>query len=199
MGEWNEPPAKRAKTQIKTVIRERPEPRPKAAKAGAKKASKPKAASRPKKQAASSSVPASERRRSGRSHKVSDYKERDDAADEEEMLDGVAEWEYGNDADSSDADRDPEASDDASDEEAAAEDGEDGEGDEDDEGSAEEEEEPAPSGRNSQKASAAKARVKPTVKASVLAQLEKSKKATQTRGRRGAKDSLEMDVDDDDE
>lgn len=197
MGEWNEPPAKRAKTQIKTVIRERPEPRPKAAKAGAKKASKPKAASRPKKQAASSSVPASERRRSGRSHKVSDYKERDDAADEEEMLDGVAEWEYGNDADSSDADRDPEASDDASDEEAAAEDGEDG--DEDDEGSAEEEEEPAPSGRNSQKASAAKARVKPAVKASVLAQLEKSKKATQTRGRRGAKDSLEMDVDDDDE
>ncbi|POR37911.1 Sister chromatid cohesion protein pds5 [Tolypocladium paradoxum] len=183
VSEWNEPPAKRAKTQIKTVIRERSEPKPKAAKAGAKKVSKPKAASRPKKQAAASSVPASERRRSGRAHKVSDYKERDDAADEEEMLDGVAEWEYDNDGDSSEADRDPQASDDASDEEAAADD------DEDDEGSAEEDEEPAPSGRNGQKASAAKARTKTAV----------SKKATQTRGRRGAKDEFEMDVEDDNE
>ncbi|PHH63204.1 hypothetical protein CDD81_6156 [Ophiocordyceps australis] len=90
-------PAKRAKTQAKATAREKG-PGKAAAGKGAprkKKPTKTKTVSRSKKPSASSPVlPDSERRRSSRAHKVSDYKERDDADDEEEMLDGVAEWDY---------------------------------------------------------------------------------------------------------
>ncbi|KAG5933666.1 hypothetical protein E4U53_000919 [Claviceps sorghi] len=87
--------AKRAKTQMKTVIREK---KPKTTKgSSSKKNAKVKKATKPRKQKEEASpVAPSERRRSGRAHKVSDYKERDDADDEEEMLEGVAEWDYDN-------------------------------------------------------------------------------------------------------
>ncbi|KAF4581852.1 Armadillo-type fold protein [Ophiocordyceps camponoti-floridani] len=90
MNDASEPPAKRTKGLVKTTTRDRTEAK---SKSGPKKASKPKTTPRAKK-ASSPAVPASERRRSSRVHKVSDYKERDDADDEEEMLDGVAVWDY---------------------------------------------------------------------------------------------------------
>ncbi|OAQ89068.1 bimD protein [Purpureocillium lilacinum] len=191
MGDGSEPAPKRAKTQIKTVIREKGEPKTKAAKAIKKKVAKPKS-SRPKKQAASSPpIPEADRRRSGRSHKASNYKERDDQDDEEEMLDGVAEWTYEGEGDSSD--EGPEASEESGGEEEAADD------DGGDESEEEEEAAPASSRKNGQKAKPRTA----AVKASVLAQLGKGKKASSARargGRRGAaRDSSDMDVDDDDE
>ncbi|KAI0180021.1 armadillo-type protein [Hypoxylon sp. FL1284] len=55
-----------------------------------------KALSRSKKAAASSSPPldSADRRRSGRSKKNSSYIERDSSEDDEDMLEGVAEWDY---------------------------------------------------------------------------------------------------------
>lgn len=79
--------------QIKATIRSKTEPKVKVTKTTAKKTSKGKTAParRPKEV---SPVALAERRRSGRAHKVSDYKERADSDDEAEMLDGVAEWDY---------------------------------------------------------------------------------------------------------
>ncbi|OTA99180.1 hypothetical protein M426DRAFT_325376 [Hypoxylon sp. CI-4A] len=70
---------------------------PKAAKASSKKAAKSsKASSKPKKPARSSSpvTDSVDRRRSGRSKKNSTYIERDSSEDDEDMLEGVAEWDY---------------------------------------------------------------------------------------------------------
>ena len=53
--------------------------------------------SRPKKakaKRASPDIPPEERRQSSRRKRVSTYTERDSSEDDEEMLDGVAEWEY---------------------------------------------------------------------------------------------------------
>lgn len=186
MSEWGDPPAKRARTQIKAVIRERGESKAKAAKAGKKKAAAKPRTARPKKQAAASMVPEPERRRSGRSHKASNYKERDDRDDEEEMLDGVAEWTYEDEGGSSDeTDRDPDAGEGSEDEEEAA-DGTDESADE----------APASSRRNGQKTRARPA----AVRASALAQLDKGKRpaAGRARGRRAARGSSDMDEDDDD-
>jgi len=81
-------PSKKIKNQIKTVIREKPVPKT----AAKKKSAKPK----PKKKDndGSPSVPVSERRRSGRSHLSSNYKERDDEEDDEEMWEGATGWDY---------------------------------------------------------------------------------------------------------
>ncbi|KAI0386243.1 armadillo-type protein [Hypomontagnella monticulosa] len=70
---------------------------PKAAKAPSKKAAvKTSKASRSKKAARSSSpaMDSADRRRSGRSKKNSSYIERDSSEDDEDMLEGVAEWDY---------------------------------------------------------------------------------------------------------
>ncbi|KAI1173952.1 armadillo-type protein [Nemania sp. FL0916] len=70
---------------------------PKAAKPSSSKASgKPKASARAKKPRTSSSPAAesADRRRSGRARKRSSYVERDDSADDDDMLDGVAKWQY---------------------------------------------------------------------------------------------------------
>ncbi|KAI0841561.1 armadillo-type protein [Hypoxylon sp. FL0890] len=70
---------------------------PKVAKAPSKKAAvkSAKTTSRSKKAATSSPVTDSaERRRSGRSKKNSSYIERDSSEDDEDMLEGVAEWDY---------------------------------------------------------------------------------------------------------
>lgn len=112
MHEWSDQPAKRPKTQINTVIRQKPDSKAKSAKSskpGAKKAST-KSASRAKKNVSSSPIAPEDRRRSGRARKVSVYTERADKDDEEEMLDGVAEWDYGDDS--------PEGSDDDAESEA---------------------------------------------------------------------------------
>ncbi|PHH91384.1 hypothetical protein CDD83_692 [Cordyceps sp. RAO-2017] len=197
MNETTDPPAKRAKTQIKTVIRERAEPKSKAAKAASKKALKPKATPRPKKQAASPPpVPLSERRRSSRAHKVSDYKERDDADDEEEMLDGVAVWDYGEKGDSSEAEREPEASDE--DEEAEEEEEEEEEEAAEDDGGEDgsDHEKPTTARRNGQKAAVGKAKAKSAAKTGVAA---RSKRPSRAPGRRATVDSSEMEVDDDDD
>ncbi|KAK7988100.1 hypothetical protein PG989_008415 [Apiospora arundinis] len=94
-GEGNQSSAKKAKlTQSRT-------PRSKATKSSRtpttkKSAAKAKASGRSRK-AASSSSPgpeSGERRRSGRSKVNSSYIERDSDEDEDEMLEGVAEWEY---------------------------------------------------------------------------------------------------------
>lgn len=84
------PPAKRSKA---TTTRERKEPR--AAKAPSKKATpKPKKTPAKKVSRASPAIADSERRRSARSRKSNTYIERDDDEDDEEMLEGVAEWDY---------------------------------------------------------------------------------------------------------
>ncbi|KAL7626837.1 Sister chromatid cohesion protein pds5 [Parahypoxylon ruwenzoriense] len=69
---------------------------PKAPKPPSKKSSKAAKAPKPKKVAASSSSAAdsADRRRSGRSRKNSSYIERDSSEDDEDMLEGVAEWDY---------------------------------------------------------------------------------------------------------
>ncbi|KYK57820.1 Armadillo-type fold protein [Drechmeria coniospora] len=190
MNDGTDPPAKRAKTQISAVIRERGIAKPKATKVAKKKAApKPKAAPRPKKQVSSPSLPESERRRSSRAHAATAYKERDDEDDEEEMLDGVAEWTYEDGA--SDADRRPEASEEESDGASAA----DVEG-----GELSEEEEAAPSKRNGRKAAATKAKGKPADKVKrQVTQADKGRKATtRPRGRGAARVSEDVDMDVDD-
>ncbi|KAM7220742.1 Armadillo-type fold [Rhypophila decipiens] len=86
------PPSKKARATAQPKA-------PKATKTGApKKAAvtpKPKkAATKPKRATSSPVVPDTDRRRSGRSRKSNTYIERDSSEDDEEMLDGVAEWEY---------------------------------------------------------------------------------------------------------
>lgn len=154
-------------------------------------------------------MPASERRRSGRAHKVSVYTERDDEEDEQEMLEGVAEWDYGGDSsEANSGDEDSVLSDVPSEEQEAsgAEEAEDEPlGGDDAEASAEEaeeesEEEPEPPkstkrGKAVASKSKSTAAAKPPVKSSVLAQLQSP--ARSTRLRRGAKDASDMDVDTD--
>ncbi|PFH55440.1 hypothetical protein XA68_18308 [Ophiocordyceps unilateralis] len=184
MNEANEPPAKRTKTPVKTAaIRDRSERKPKAA---AKKASsKAKSASRPKKQTRPCPpVPAAERRRSSRAHKVSDYKERDDADDEQEMLDGVAVWDYEED-DSSEAEREPDGSDEASDDD----DDDDGDDGDDGAGSVSEEGEEAPTRSNRKSAP-----VKNKAKAA-----GGNGRIGRAQGRRMAKGSSDRDDNDDDD
>ncbi|OAA74636.1 bimD protein [Akanthomyces lecanii RCEF 1005] len=154
MHEFGEPSSKRSRTQIKTVIREKAAPKqPKA-----KKIKKVKAA-RPKKQRRGSpAAEAGDRRRSSRVTKASDYKERDDEADEEEMLDGVAEWKYGDD-DSSDEGSDEEG-------ESGEESGDAQEEEEEEqEPEQEQEEQPPATTKNGRRTQTAK----PAIKASVLA------------------------------
>ncbi|RBR19084.1 uncharacterized protein FIESC28_05755 [Fusarium coffeatum] len=183
MGEKQDPPAKRARTQIKTVIREKREPKPRTPKA---KASKPKK-SRP----ARDSPPPSERRRSGRAHKISTYTERDDEEDEEEMLDGVAEWDYGNESKSDSGNEESELSDAPEVEEAA--DNDNPSDDEDPPAPEEDEpEQPKSNGRNSAADSKSKTTTKSTAKANVAAEAKRPTRAT--RSRRG-KDAEDMDVD----
>ncbi|KAK7735323.1 Sister chromatid cohesion protein pds5 [Cytospora paraplurivora] len=97
------PPAKKARAPSKPA-----QPRlPKSAKQTTikKAVSKAKAQAKQKKPRASSpAIPESERRRSGRAsaRKSAAYAERDDDEDDEEMLEGVAEWEYGNGEDDAD-------------------------------------------------------------------------------------------------
>ncbi|KAH6897019.1 armadillo-type protein [Thelonectria olida] len=185
MGERHDPPAKRSRTQIKTVIREKREG--KKARARAKKPAKPR---RPR----GDSPPPSERRRSGRSHKVSIYTERDDEEDEEEMLQGVAEWEYEKDGDDDDdSDQESELSDAPSDEEEPGEEASGTEqGDEEpvkdvEEASGSDDEEPEPSRSNGRKASASRAKAaKPVAKAT-------ARSSRSTRLRRGREDDVEMD------
>lgn len=166
MSEPGEPAAKRSRTQIKAVIREKAVPKPKA-----KKAKQVKAA-RPKKQRDSPAPEPGDRRRSSRVTKTSDYKERDDKDDEDEMLDGVAEWKYG-------------AGDDSDEEEDSdeVESGDEGEEDEEEE---EEEEEEKPAARNGRRIQMAK----PAIKASVLASVRKGGRSK--RSSRGD----DMDTDD---
>lgn len=101
--EAGEPSAKRTKRQIQAVIREK-SGAPKAA-----KKAKTKKPAKPKKRASPAPEPG-ERRRSSRAHKVSNYTERAEEDDEEEMLGGVAEWEYGDDDDEDPASSDVEES-----------------------------------------------------------------------------------------
>ncbi|OAA74130.1 bimD protein [Cordyceps fumosorosea ARSEF 2679] len=164
MHEPGEPSAKRSRTQIKTVIREKAAPK----QHKAKKAKKVKAA-RPKKQPSSLAAEPSERRRSSRVTKTSDYKERDDKDDEEEMLDGVAEWKYG---------------DDSSDEESGEEEVESGEeesGDAEEEeaaGEEEEEEEESPVTKNGRRSQAVRPAVK-TIASAATRRGGRSKRASQ--------------------
>lgn len=218
MHEWSEPPAKKARTQIKTVIREKAGTKPKASKSATKKTPKPKKPSRPKKSLQASELDAGERRRSGRSKTaISNYAERDDKADEDEMLEGVAQWDYGSDNEDDSGDSDQEGSDneeeieasDASDDESLAHSDEDkgeeegkGGDDIDDEEEEEEEEKVERPKNNGKKTSTPSAKGKPAarsaIKASVLAQMEKGT-VRSTRGRRAAKDVSDMDVDDEDD
>lgn len=180
-------PAKRVRTQIKTVMKEK---KPKSDKASRKKGSKPKTISKPKKLKETSSVALSERRRSGRAHKVSDYKERDDADDEEEMLEGVAEWNYGEDDSDAEESGSGEEGSGQSDEDESAED----EGaDEDDDDEGEEEDEGPPAKRTDSKAAPHS-----KIKARVLAKLNRTRA---NRGRpekteKSGKNDIDMDTDD---
>ncbi|KAL8321956.1 hypothetical protein RB598_005112 [Gaeumannomyces tritici] len=84
-------PAKKARPTKSSHPKERKTPKP--SKKSSSSRSRP---SKPKKVPASSSspVPDSERRRSGRSRLSKSYMERDSSEDDEEMLEGVAEWDY---------------------------------------------------------------------------------------------------------
>ncbi|KOS17175.1 Sister chromatid cohesion protein pds5 [Escovopsis weberi] len=191
-----DPPSKRSKTQIKTVIREKPEAKAKPKKPAAKKVAKSKAASQPKKATASPPLPESERRRSSRSHKVSNYAERDDKLDEEEMLEGVAEWDYGvNDEDDQEKGSEPETGSNDEAEEQAPRDSEEEEsaaGSEADEG--ENEEAPSKNGRKAPQPPAKAKGKTAAVKASVLSRVGvRGGRST----RRGTKDTSDMDLDDD--
>lgn len=201
MSERQDPPAKRVRTQSKAASREKKPKTPKAKKVS--KARKP----RPSRD----SPPPSERRRSGRSHKVSVYTERDDDEDEAEMLEGVASWQYEDDSDGSGddneagSDAESELSDAPSEEQAEESGAESGKEesekeDEDDnetpEMEVDEPEPPKSNGRKTTLASRGKAAAKPAVKASALAEAKRPTRST--RSRRG-KESAEMDVDDDEE
>ncbi|ATY60806.1 bimD protein [Cordyceps militaris] len=177
MHESGEPSAKRSRTQIKTVIREKAAPRP----PKAKKAKKVKAA-RPVKQrgsAGAEATEAGERRRSSRVTKASDYKEREDKDDEDEMLDGVAEWKYGAHSSDEDSEEEVESGEESGD--AQEEAGED-EAEEDEE----EEEEEKPAAKNGRRTQ----RAKPPIKASVSAVVR--------RGARSKRSSHGDDMDTDD-
>lgn len=157
---------------MKTVIRERG-----GTKTKVKKVKKAKTA-RPKKR--SSPPPESgERRRSGRVAKSADYKERDDEADEEEMLDGVAEWQYGDSSDEMEVSGSEESGDEV---------------EVSDEGEEEVAKPTARGGRQAAAAAASKAKptggAKPAVKASVLAQLQRGGRSSR------ASKGYEMDLDD---
>ncbi|KAK4448559.1 putative sister chromatid cohesion protein PDS5 [Podospora aff. communis PSN243] len=95
----HQPAAKKTKLPSRPAPKEPKAPKPSAPKKAAS-SSKPKkpASSRakPKKASAaeSSPMPDRDRRRSGRSRTNTTYIERDSSADEEEMLEGVAEWRY---------------------------------------------------------------------------------------------------------
>ncbi|KAI5863107.1 armadillo-type protein [Durotheca rogersii] len=67
---------------------------PKAAKASKKSAKSSKSSEKKKSAASSSAADSADRRRSGRSRNNSSYIERDSSEDDEDMLEGVAEWEY---------------------------------------------------------------------------------------------------------
>ncbi|KHN95094.1 Armadillo-type fold protein [Metarhizium album ARSEF 1941] len=184
--EHGEPPAKRPRTQVKTVVREKS----KAKTLPSKKSAKPKRDSKPKKQKEEESIVPSERRRSGRAHKVSDYKERADEDDEEEMLEGVAEWDYG-EADSDGGGSESDESSELSDDDGAESVNQEAEGEEKEEAEAEAAE--APAKRKGSKVSSSP-KGKASVKASVLAKLDRTSR-TRGRGGRAARDDSEMEVD----
>ncbi|KAM4054732.1 sister chromatid cohesion protein pds5 [Hirsutella rhossiliensis] len=147
--------------RAKTAVRERSKSKAKATKSATKKTPKPKTP-----------------------------KERDDADDEEEMLDGVAVWDYEKDGDSSSDQGEPAASDEGSEEEGGGEDS----------NNESEEESATASRRNGQKEAKAKAKEKPSAaKTSMGDQLETSKRGSRARRRGTARDSSEMEVDDDDD
>lgn len=180
---------------MKTVIRPKPDAKSKTTKTSSKKSTKAKA--RPKRNVSSSPVAEGDRRRSGRARQVSHYTERPDQDDEEEMLEGVADWKYEDDDDEDDDAVDSEVSDE--------EDGDDSEvekspaEEEEEEQQEEAQDEPSPP-RNGRKASAAKPIAKPSpIKSSVLAQLQKGTRSTRARGGRSTRGASDMDVDDDDE
>ncbi|EOO04414.1 hypothetical protein UCRPA7_88 [Phaeoacremonium minimum UCRPA7] len=194
------PPAKKAKPTVKVA---KTAAQPKVAKVPAKKAApKAKTPAKPKKAKAFSSSPVadSERRRSGRSRHAQTYIERDSSEDDEEMLDGVAEWDYEEGKDSDQEDNGPEAADDEEKEieevEPEAE---------EQLPESEEEDEPTPppatNGRKGRNASASRAKPKPTpkpvAKAKPASKAAASGTASTTGKGRGkkAKDIYEMDID----
>ncbi|KAF7551564.1 hypothetical protein G7Z17_g4899 [Cylindrodendrum hubeiense] len=191
MNERSDPPAKRARTQIKTVIREK-----RAGKSKSTKTKKSAKVRKPRPSKDTSSPPPSERRRSGRAHRVSIYTERDDEEDEEEMLEGVAEWEY--EKDSSDQDSElsdaPSDGDEANeDDESGVESGDDAPPKDNEEAPESEEEEPEPPKSNGRKAAVSKGKAaKPAAKANVQAEAQRSSRST--RARRG-KDEMDVDSD----
>ncbi|EFY98679.1 bimD protein [Metarhizium robertsii ARSEF 23] len=201
--EHGDPPAKRPRTQVKTVIREKSKANSSKISSSKKKSAKPKKAPKAKKHKEEDEVAPSERRRSSRAHKVSDYKERADEDDEEEMLEGVAEWDYGeenSDVEESGSDEGSELSDDddddaeSVDEEEEEEEGE-GEGEEAEGEGEEEHEEEAPAKRKGSKvASSPKGKASASVKASVLAKLDRTSRA-RGRGGRATRDDSDMEVD----
>lgn len=197
--EHGDPPAKRPRTQVKTVIREKSKANSSKISSSKKKSAKPKKAPKPKKHKKEDEVAPSERRRSSRAHKVSDYKERADEDDEEEMLEGVAEWHYGeenSDVEESGSDEGSELSDDDEDDDDAESVDEGEEAEEEAEGEGEEEhEEEAPAKRKGSKvASSPKGKASASVKASVLAKLDRTSRA-RGRGGRATRDDSDMEVD----
>ncbi|KFA76707.1 hypothetical protein S40288_08105 [Stachybotrys chartarum IBT 40288] len=176
--DFGEPPAKKTRTQSAAGSREKNESKPRA-KSG--KAVKMRPPPRPKKAGASPADNA-ERRRSGRAHKTPTYKERDDEDDEAEMMDGVAEWDYGED--------------DESNEESGGEDESDAEHQS---GAGSEEDEPVEKANSRSTAKGrAKQPVSPAVKASLLSRGNRSSRLAQARAK-PARDSSDMEVDDDDD
>ncbi|UKZ54930.1 hypothetical protein TrVGV298_008744 [Trichoderma virens] len=181
------------KKKRKLLSEKKPGPKAKTAKTPGKKLAKPKAT--PKAKKAAPSVPEGERRRSGRAHNISTYAERGDEEDEEEMLEGVAEWDYGNEDDDDNEDASEQ-------EESGNEDDNDGSESESAEPQAEaeeaaeeedEESEPEQPRSNGKKTAASRGKGKsPVVKA-------KAKRTTRPTRGRPPKETSDMDVDDDDD
>ncbi|KAI3395513.1 hypothetical protein diail_1230 [Diaporthe ilicicola] len=109
MDDGGQPAAKKARSLSKPAqprpIKSKKQTTIKRTTAKAKTSPKPK-----KSRTSSADIPESERRRSGRAvpRKSSNYVERDDDEDDEEMLEGVAEWEYENGEDDEEASGDEE-------------------------------------------------------------------------------------------
>ncbi|OTB20344.1 hypothetical protein K445DRAFT_312784 [Daldinia sp. EC12] len=183
-----QPASKKVRTTVpKTAMKSKTTP--KAAKTSKRPIKSAKSSSKSKKATSSASptTDSADRRRSGRSRKNSSYIERDSSEDDEDMLEGVAEWDYydetGNRVQNEDQDS-SELSDLEEEPEPAAEKGEvdEPEGDESELSDVEDEEEEAPQPSPPPKANGRKSRAttnsSPASKTKVLASRPAAKAST---------------------
>jgi sister-chromatid-cohesion protein PDS5 len=129
---------------------------------------------------------------------VSVYTEREDEEDEEEMLEGVADWEYpendGEGGEVSSSDDESELSDAPPEEDENGDSNKASDNDEPPEAEADKPEEARFNGTNAAPALKSRGASKPAVKASVLAEVKRPTRSTRSRRGKGT-DDMEIDAD----